>query len=233
MKAQEVMSSQVVSVTPDATILHAARLMLQHRFSGLPVVDAGGKLLGIVSEGDFLRRTETGTVRRRPRWVEFFIGPGPLAAEYTHAAGRRVADVMTRDVVTVTEETELQDVVALMERHRVKRLPVLRNGRLVGIVTRQNLLRALIGRISTIQPLAEDAAIREHLLAELARHSWAPSIDVSVEKGRVKLSGTIFDGRQREAVHVAAQSIPGVKGIEDEIIWIEPMSGTVIDSRVA
>lgn len=233
MKAQDVMSRNVVTVTPDATVLHAARLMLQRRFSGLPVVDPTGALVGIVTEGDFLRRTETGTVRRRPRWIEFLVGPGPLAAEYTHTTGRLVGEVMTRDVHTVTEEMELQDVVDLMERHHIKRLPVVRGGRIVGIVTRQNLLSALIGRRVATEPAATDTAIREGLLAELKAQPWAPMIDVSVEDGRVKLIGTIFDDRQRDAVRVAAENIPGVKGIEDQLVWIEPMSGVVIGPRAA
>ena len=233
MKAQDVMSRNVVTVTPDATVLHAARLMLQRRFSGLPVVDPTGALVGIVTEGDFLRRTETGTVRRRPRWIEFLVGPGPLAAEYTHTTGRLVGEVMTRDVHTVTEEMELQDVVDLMERHRIKRLPVVRGGRIVGIVTRQNLLSALIGRRVATEPAATDTAIREGLLAELKAQPWAPMIEVSVEDGRVKLIGTIFDDRQRDAVRVAAENIPGVKGIEDQLVWIEPMSGVVIGPRAA
>lgn len=234
MKAQDIMSRDVVTVAPDASILHAARLMLQRKFSGLPVVDASGTLVGIVTEGDFLRRAETGTVRRRPRWIEFFVGPGPLAAEYAHANGRRVDEIMTRDVLTVTEDTPLQDVVGLMERHDVKRLPVVREHQIVGIVTRQNLLRALIGRTSAAAPVeSSDTAIRERLLAELKAQSWAPIVDISVEGGRVKLAGVIFDDRQRDAIRVAAENIPGVKSVEDQLAWIEPTSGMVIEPRAA
>src|SRR6187397_2416771 len=111
MRVQDVMSRDVVTVSPDETILHAARIMLQRKFSGLPVVDAAGSLVGIVTEGDFLRRAETGTVRRRPRWIEFLAGPGRLAGEYAHSAGKFVRDVMTRDVCTVAEDAELEDVV--------------------------------------------------------------------------------------------------------------------------
>jgi CBS domain-containing protein len=234
MKAQDVMSSDVVTVTPDATVLHAARLMLQQKISGLPVVDPAGVLIGIVTEGDFLRRTETGTLRRRPRWVEFLIGPGSLAAEYTHASGHFVSEVMTRDVVTVTEEAPLEAVVDLMERHQVKRLPVVRGQAIVGIVTRQNLLRALIGRtLATDVAAGDDKAIRERLLGELKAQPWAPLVDVFVEAGRVKLVGTILDDRQRAAVRVVAENVPGVKSIEDQLVYIEPMSGIVIGPRAA
>ena len=234
MKAQDVMSRDVVTVRSDETISHAARLMLQRRFSGLPVVDSGGVLVGMVTEGDFLRRSETGTVRRRPRWLEFLMGPGPLAAEYAHTSGRLVGDVMTRDVHTVTEDTPLSDVIGLMERHRIKRLPVVHGRDIVGIVTRQNLLRALVHQSAKADVAAsDDQAIRERLLGELKTHPWAPLIEVFVENGKVKLVGTIFDDRQRDAVRVAAANIPGVKSIEDQLTFIEPTSGMVIEPRAA
>jgi CBS domain-containing protein len=228
MQAKDTMSRDVVTVTPNDTILHAIRLMLQRKVSGLPVVDASGNLVGIVTEGDFLRRTETATVRRRPRWVEFLMGPGPLAAEYTRASGRFVAEVMTPDVVVATAEMELQEVVDLMERHHVKRLPVVSDKRLVGIVTRQDMLRALVGRSSTVAAETDDAAIRSHLVAALKASAWAPVIDVAVSNGRVTLTGAIFDDRQRDAVRVLAENIAGVKGIDDQLVWIEPTSGVVI-----
>ena len=234
MKAQDVMSRDVVTVTPDETILHAVRLMLQRKFSGLPVVDAAGALVGIVTEGDFLRRTETGTLRRRPRWIEFLVGPGMLAAEYTHGSGRLVGEVMTRDVLTATEDTPLEVVVDMMERHQVKRLPVVREKEIVGIVTRQNLLRALVGRTSAADvAVGDDKDIRERLLGALRGQPWAPLIDVFVERGRVRLVGTILDERQRAAIRVAAENVPGVKSIEDQLFLIEPMSGVVIGPRAA
>lgn len=233
MQAKDIMSRDVVTVAPDDTILHAIRLMLQHKVSGLPVVDAGGNLAGIVTEGDFLRRIETETIRRRPRWVEFLMGPGPLADEYTRAAGRFVSEVMTRDVVSATAETELQDVVDLMDRHHVKRLPVVSGTRVIGIVTRQNLLRALVTQSTTATPAASDEAIREQLIAALKAQSWAPMIDVVVANGRVTLNGTILDDRQRDAIRVLTENIPAVKGIEDQLVWIEPMSGVVIGPRAA
>lgn len=235
MKVQDVMSRQAVTVEPDASILHAARLMLQGGFSGLPVVTPDGALVGMVTEGDFLRRKETGTMRRRPPWLEFLMGPGHLANEYTHAAGRLVKEVMTRDVLTVTEETALDEAVSLMERNRVKRLPVLRGERLVGMITRRDLLHAFVVERGTQQPAArEDETIRDMLINELKQHAWAPAaIGVAVANGKVTLTGTIFDDRQRDAVRVVAENIPGVKSIEDRIVWIEPMSGTVVPPAAA
>jgi len=230
MKARDIMSREVVSVSPGETILHAARIMLQRKFSGLPVVDDAGTLVGIVTEGDFLRRAETGTLRRRPRWSEFLLGPGRLAGEYTRAAGQVVQDVMTRDVCTVTEDAELADVVDLMERNHVKRLPVLRGGKVVGIVTRRNLLRALAG-LATAKPAVagDDDAIRARVIAELGKQPWAPMLpNVIVTNGNVKLVGTVFDDRQRDALRVLAGNVPGVKSVQDELVWIEPTTGMVI-----
>src|SRR5262245_17092956 len=144
MKAKDVMTQPVISVAANASVLEAVRIMLQKKISGLPVVDDSEHLVGIVSEGDLLRRIETGTLRRRPRWIEFFVGPGRLAEEYVHASGRRVEEIMTPDVRTVAEDNSLEDIVRLMERHRIKRVPVLRGEKVVGIVTRQNLVRALM-----------------------------------------------------------------------------------------
>jgi CBS domain-containing protein len=189
MLTKDIMSRVVVTVTPSDSILHAIRLMLQHKVSGLPVVDASGNLVGIVTEGDFLRRTETATVRHRPRWVEFLMGPGPLAAEYTRAAGRFVAEVMTPDVVVATAEMELQEVAGLMERHHVKRPPVVGDNRLAGIVTRQDMLRALVGRKPALAAETDDAAIHGRLVAELTAMAWAPAVDVTVSNGRVTPHG--------------------------------------------
>jgi len=170
MKAKDVMTPHVITVAPDASILEALRLMLQNKISGLPVVDKNGDLAGIVTEGDFLRRTETGTERKRPRWVEFILGPGTLAKDYVHSHARRIDEVMTADVQTITEDCELDDVVALMEKHRIKRIPVVRGNALVGIVSRANLLHALATLSREVTPNPKtDQTIRDSVLAELDR----------------------------------------------------------------
>ena len=172
MKAKDVMTRHVVTIAPNASILEALRLMLQHKISGLPVVDEKGNLAGIVTEGDFLRRAETGTERKRSRWFEFLVGPGALAADYVRSHARRVDEVMTTDVHTITEDAPLDDVVALMEKHRIKRLPVMRGGELVGILSRANLLHALAAIASEIRPSPQtDEAIRDRVLAELDRQT--------------------------------------------------------------
>jgi len=233
MKATDIMTSQVITVTSDASVLEAARLMLQNRIIGLPVVDSHGQLVGIVTEGDFLRRAETGTERRRARWHEFLLGPGRLASDYVHSHGRRVEEVMSPDPRTVDENTPLDEVVHQMERHHIKRLPVMRDDRLVGIITRANLVRALASLVREAPPAqADDQAIRERVLAELDRQPWKP-IDVSVvvRQGEVDLSGIITDERQRQALIVAVENVPGVKAVHDHVAWVEPMSGMVLYSQ--
>ena len=233
MKAKDVMTRPVVSVDPDATVLQAARQMLQHHISGLPVVDADGELVGVLSEGDFLRRQETQTERKRSRWLEFLMGPGRIAGDYVHSHGSKVSEVMSTDIKSVGEDASLEDIVQLMERHRIKRVPVLRGGKLVGIVTRSNLMHAMVGLAHTAAPSkTDDGAIRERLLAEVQKQTWAPAanINVVVHDGVVDLWGMIFDERQREALKVAAENVPGTKSVKDHLVWIEPMSGIAIEA---
>jgi CBS domain-containing protein len=231
MRAADVMTPDPVCISPDASINDAIGLMLEHKFSGLPVVDARGSLVGIVTEGDLLRRTETGTQRKRSRWIEFLMGPGRLATEYVQTTGRKVNDVMTPEVQTVTEEAPLDAIVHLMERHQINRVLVVRDSKLVGIVTRANLLHALASVAAETKPgPASDTSIRERLYAELKSQSWAPVglINVVVRNGVVHLSGTLLDERHREAIRVAAERIPGVKAIEDHLVWVDPISGMVV-----
>ena len=233
MKARDVMTRNVISVGPDATVLQVARLMLQHRISGLPVVDASGALVGIISEGDFLRRRETATEHRRSRWLEFLMGPGKLASEYAHSHGARVTEVMTEDVEAVGEDADLEEVVELMERRRIKRVPVMRAGRMVGILTRSNLMHAMVSIARGEAPAPQgDAQIRERLLAEIQAQAWAPAamVNVVVREGVVELWGAVIDDRQREALKIAAETIPGVKAVKDHLVWIEPTSGLVVEA---
>ena len=230
MQAKDVMTQPVIAIAPETSIWEAVRLMLQRKISGLPVVDKSGHLAGIVTEGDFLRRIETGTLRRRPRWIEFLVGPGRLAQEYVHASGRKVDEVMTIEVHSVAEDAPLDEVVTLMERHRIKRVPVLRGQQMVGIVTRANLVRAL-ARVAKQLPSAstDDATICRRLLSHLDQQKWAPtgSIGIAVTDGIVTLSGTITDERERQALCVAAENTPGVKKVEDQLAWLVPGTGII------
>jgi len=231
MKAKDVMTSPVVSIEPGASIWQAVRIMLQRHISGLPVIDQKGGLVGIVTEGDFLRRAETGTQRRRPRWLEYLIGPGRLADEYTRAHGRKVSEIMTADPLTITEDTPLDEIVRLMEKRQIKRLPVVRDQEVVGMVSRANLVHALASVARDIKPTsASDQAIRDRILAELASQSWAPValVDVIVRDGVVELWGMITDERERKAIVVAAENAPGVKAVNDHLAWADAISGMVL-----
>jgi CBS-domain-containing membrane protein len=208
--------------------------MLQNKISGLPVIDGSGKLVGIVTEGDFLRRSEIGTQRRRSRWIEFLIGPGRLADEYSRSSSRNIGEIMTHDVYTVDPDATLEQIVRVMERHRVKRVPVVEGEKVVGIVTRANLLHALASIADEIAPSpAGDNAIREQILAELKRQTWTPvtRIDVTVRNGVVQLSGSLIDERQRQALRILAENIPGVKKVQDQLIWIDPETGMYLEGQ--
>lgn len=236
MQVKDVMTQKVISAHEDDSVVDAARLMLQNRISGLPVLDKKGSLVGIVTEGDFLRRRELGTQRRRPRWLEFVIGPGRLADEYVHTAGRKVGEIMTLNPQFVTENDELVAVVEKMERYHIKRLPVMRDGRVIGIVSRANLMHALASFARDGEAPAgsdtpgPDWAIRGEILAALGQQRWAPDINVVVRNGVVDLWGVITDERERQALVVAAENIAGVKQVHDHLVWVEPMSGMAFPS---
>jgi CBS domain-containing protein len=233
MFACDVMTRQIVKVTPDTAIEEAARLMVENRISGLPVTDAAGAVVGIVTEGDLLRRIETGTDKQHSGWYGLLFGPGRLAAEYTRSHARKVGEVMTAKLVSVSPETPLAEVVELMETHRIKRVPVIDDGALVGIISRANLVAALAG-ILTEPPRAalSDEEIRQAILAEIDKQPWGPreSVDARVTDGVVELQGTILDERERAALIVAAENLPGVKSVRDKLVWVEPNSGMVVPS---
>ena len=233
MNAADIMTRTILSAGPKTPVAEAIGLMLDNRVSGLPVIDEVGQLVGILTEGDLLRRGETGTERHRPRWLEILLGPGRLASEYVRTHGRKVEDIMTRETVSVAPETPLDEIVEMMERHRIKRVPVLEGEKLVGIVSRADFLRALARRLKEQSGAAPgDADIRERILAELAKVSWVPrdGVGITVDNGVVDLNGVILEEKEREALRVAAETVPGVRAVEDHLVWVEPVSGTIVDA---
>ena len=226
MKAHDIMSTKVVTVSPSTSVRDIAALMIERHVSGLPVLNDNGTLVGIVSEGDLLRRPEIGTEKHRRRWVSFFTAVDEQAREFTKSHALRAGDVMTEQVIHVSEETPLGDVVGLMEKHNIKRLPVLSGGKLVGIVSRVDLLRALATRqAEPMPPLAEtDATIRAAMNDVLENEEWAMSamVNVIVSEGVVHLWGVIDSNDQRQALRVAAENIPGVTGVEDHLSFSLP-----------
>jgi CBS domain-containing protein len=232
MRAHQIMTRRVTTVSPETSIVEAAEIMLQRRISGLPVVNAAGALVGIVSEGDFIRRIEIGTQRKRGAFLKFLLGPGPSAADFVHNQGRKVAEIMTAEPVTITEDTPLQDIVDLMEKRGVKRLPVVRGVKVVGIVSRANLLQAVADLAREVpDPTADDDHIRDRIVAALEATDWVPfGIGVTVRDGIVHIRGVITDERARQATIVAAENIAGVKAVHDHLCWVEPISGMYLNS---
>ena len=232
MRAHQIMTRKVITVGPDCSIADAANLMLRNHVSGLPVLDKVGDLIGIVSEGDFLRRSEIGTQRKRPSWLQFLTSTGRLADEFVDERGRKIGDVMTRDPVTVSDDTPLDEMVALMESKGVKRLPVMRSGKMVGIVTRANLLQAVASMAKEIpDPTSDDDHIRSRLLKIYDATDWRPiGLQVAVRNGIVHLYGLIGDDRARRAAVVAAENIAGVKEVHDHICLVDTWSGYYVES---
>lgn len=220
MNAADVMTPDVITVQPDTPLDQVIALMLQHGISGMPVVDRE-VVVGIISEGDLLRRVELGTAKSRAHLLEVLADAGSLAAEYVRTHGRRAAEVMTRDVVTVVETTPLAEVARLLEARRIKRVPVLRDGKLVGIVSRANLVRALAAQLQWVPPTQpDDQRIRTAVLRELRRYkwgAWVAQLDVTVADGVVTLWGLVNSEEQRTAVKVAAENVPGVRRVEDQL----------------
>jgi len=227
MRAHQIMTRPVFTILPDATIVEAANLMLQRHISGLPVVDASGKLVGIVSEGDFIRRSEIGTQRRRSRFLKLILGPGQAATDFVHEHGCKIAEIMTEEPVTISEDTPLADIVALMEKNKLKRLPVVKGEQVVGIVTRANLLQAVASLARQIpDPTADDDHIRNRIIDALGKNDWCPlGLNVIVRDGIVHLGGIITDERSRKAAIVCAENVAGVTKIHDHLCWVDPMSG--------
>jgi CBS domain-containing protein len=214
MQAQDVMTTQVATIPADATVQEAARLMLERRISALPVLDKD-RVVGMVSEGDLVRRAELGTDAPRPWWLEFFAEGA--AQDYLRTHGTAVRDVMSSPVVSVRRSAPLQDVARLLEKHRIKRLPVVESGRLVGIVSRADLVR----RIATApqRPAArtqKDRLLRRSVLKE-AQRTGADLlyVNITVEQGVVHLWGGMRSHLEQRVLAKAAGSVEGVRKVED------------------
>ena len=221
MKAADVMTESVISVDPNLPVEDVAKLMLARGISAVPVIGAHGQLAGIVSEGDLVRRSEIGTQKRQSWWLNMLTDKPTLAADYTKARARKARDVMTHPVVSVEASAPLSEIVELLEKHNIKRVPVVSEGRVVGIVSRANLLRAFASRASRDFPSAptDDGAIRARLLKHLSRQPWWSErmINVVVTDGKVHFWGVVESKEQRDAMRVAAENIPGVVAVKDHM----------------
>lgn len=214
------MTAPVITVTAEASVPDVARLLLERHISAVPVVDGGGILLGVVSEGDLIRRAEAGTQRHASWWLSLVSDPEDDARDWLKSHGRRAGDVMTRNVIVVTEDTPVPEIAELLERHRIKRVPVVRDGCVVGIVSRANLLQALVARpaASPVETTGDDRALREAVFeAVRATGSRTVYVNVLVTEGVAHLWGMAHSQAERDAMRAAAESVPGVKRVEERI----------------
>jgi CBS domain-containing protein len=221
MQARDVMISPVITVRKSATVREVARILLEKRISAVPVLDNTGKLVGMITESDLMRRAEAGTERPYSWWVHFLAGDATIAADYVKSHAARVEDVMTPDVVTATAETPLHEIASLLEEHRIKRVPIVsQDGNLVGIVSRANLIQVVASARPKLEMTLPDTAIRQKLLGELKKQSWAHNthnLSVTVTDGVVDLWGDAQSNEERQAIRVAAENIPGVVAVNDHL----------------
>lgn len=223
MRASDVMIRDVITVGPDDDVSRAAKMLADHDISALPVIDEHRHVLGILSEADLLRREEIGTEKQRPRWLEAVTPSSLLAADYSRSHGRKVRELMSETVVSATADTPLSEIAALLERKRIKRVPIVEDGKLIGIVSRANLIQALAsapvpGLVT--REASTDQTIRSHLLDRLAKQDWTGfgERNVIVADGVVHLWGLVGSPAERKALFALAESVPGVRSIADELI---------------
>ena len=213
------MTTDVVTVGPDARVVEVAETLLASRISAVPVIGERGELVGIVSEGDLMRRSEARTERRRAWWLEAFGGRTTLANDYVQANAQKVADIMTRNVVTAMPDTPLGEIAILLEKNSIKRVPIVKDGQLVGIVSRANLVQAVASAPKGLDISLSDSSIRDKLLAHLKAQPWALTdlLNVTVNDGVVTLWGITGSETERKAIRVAAEATPGVRTVNDHL----------------
>jgi CBS domain-containing protein len=223
MKALDVMVRDVVTVKPGDPVAEAVRLLAEHDVSALPVVDTNENVVGVISEADLLHREEIGTEKQRPWWLEAVTPASTLAGEFTKSHGRRVEEVMSTDVVSAAEDTPVGEIATILERHRIKRVPILRGGKLVGIVSRSNLIQALASSrapASAGSGTDADRKIRSTLLDKLGHQDWTGfgQRNVIVNSGIVHLWGLVGSQEEHKALIALAEGVPGVVSVSDEMI---------------
>lgn len=220
MKAIDVMVRDVVTVTPEADVASAVKLLVEHDISALPVVDDGGQVVGVISEADLVRRTEIGTDKERPWWLEAMTPASTLAGEFAKTHGLRVSEVMSPHVVSASEDTPLAEIATLLERHRIKRVPIVRDGKVIGIVSRANLIQALASSTQAKPAPEADRQIRQELLSRLGDQNWTSfgARNLIVADGVVHLWGLVGSSNERTALVALAEAVPGVVRVSDEMI---------------
>jgi CBS domain-containing protein len=219
MKAQDIMTVDIVTARPEMTVHDIATLMTRKHISGLPIVSKDGDVLGIISESDLIHRTELGT-SDAPRTLSLFIGDTSAAQDFAKAHGKTAHDVMSRPVVSVHCDSDLNEVAEILDRRRVKRVPVLKDGKLVGIIARSDLIRALAG-VET-KPVAiklGSGVIHQAITDALQAEAWLDTsyVNCAVKDGKVQVSGYVRTADDRNALNVLLKEIPGVESVDDRL----------------
>jgi CBS domain-containing protein len=225
MQARDVMVSPVITVGKNATVREVASILLKERISAVPVVDTADKVVGIVTEGDLIHRAEAGTERAYSWWLHFLTDDATIAADYVKSHAAKVQDIMTSDVMTAAPETPLHEIATLLEERRIKHVPIVdKDSNLVGIVSRANLIQAVASARPKIEVTVPDSTIRQQLLGELKKHSWAHAhnLSVTVTNGVVDLWGYADSGEERQAIRVIAEAVPGVTMVNDHLAVSTP-----------
>lgn len=227
MRAADVMTPNVITVTPDSEVREIASLLVEHGISAVPVVDADNRVLGIVSEGDLMRRVESDNGEPRSWWLRLFSGHS--AVDYVKSHGRKAREIMTPNPLTVNEDEPLHQIASLLEKRRIKRVPVVREDRLVGIVSRSNLLRGFSVADSASATTRDDREIRDAILKEVDDNTdvMIDRLNIIVADGKVQLWGLVESKEQRLAVQVAAENTPGVTSVENNLGFLPRGMGGV------
>ena len=226
MNAADVMATNVITVRLDTTVAMIAEVLLANHISAVPVVNDKDILVGIVSEGDLIHRVEAGTERHRSWWLELLAGKEMLAQEFVKSHARKAADVMTRSVYSVQLDTPLGDIASLLEKHRIKRVPVVINGKIAGIVSRANLIQALVNDAKSSDASVDDMTLHGNILKQLRSKPWVdPStINVIVNNGYVELWGIVDSENEKNAIRVAVEVTPGVRQVANKLVVEHPMN---------
>jgi CBS domain-containing protein len=220
MKAQDIMTREVVTIKPNASVHEVATLLAKHRISGIPVTTTGKRLLGIVSEGDLVERAEVGAEPKGKWWLEGFSNAQAMASRYVKAHGATVADVMTRQVATVRPDTALDEVANVLQAHRVKRVPVVQDGKLIGIVTRSDIVRAVSGAMGPVAAkMRTDADLQRAILERMRTERWLDTsyVNLNVAKGKVSIDGLIGSAEERRALCTLVAELAGSDNVIDHL----------------
>lgn len=220
MKAKDIMTRRVITVTPDSSVGDIATLLLERNISAVPVIDEDKRVVGIVSEGDLVIRHDIGTDQpKHSWWLRLLNDSTALAGEYLKTHGRTARDIMTKEIISVEEDTPIAEIARLMEKNHIKRVPVVKDGMLVGIISRANIVRQVASvKELRVETYVDDDTIRRQVQEALDNEPWASvaTTSITVNNGVVEFWGTVNSEAERDASRIAAEAIAGVTQVVDQ-----------------